>query len=366
MRRSLLVLAVLAASALPAGAAQAQAPSNIQPPVIAAGPSNLVLVGSTISEGGSQWTAPVTALSIQWLDCDRSGQNCMPIAGATSQSYLVAPSDLGHTLRAQETASNGPDSATAMSSPVTVAEFPQNTSPPVITGKPAVGAKLGVTTGTWAGDGTPLTFTYQWEMCEPLCNVPIAGATQSSYTVPSSDAGHGLAVLVTASSDGGALSEGVYANPVTIPYLTVTVLPSPFPGDIDSNPMIPQGQQDSITYLLAHGGFTTSVAVRTPGRLEITWTTSVKHRQQTLASGQTSYHTRGNHTFRLRLTKEGKSTLRAGKRLALTIHGWYVTRNPSNLQWTACFYHATESARKHLSFGSTCVATFARPPRLTL
>jgi hypothetical protein len=368
VRRIIVVSFVLvAASVVPATAAQAQAPVNLAPPTIVSSPPKVAVVGATVNDEGSQWTAPVTALAIQWLECDRQGQSCAPILYATSQSYTVQAGNIGHTLRVQETASNGPDSATATSTPVPVGEFPHNTSPPVITGKPIVGATLTVSTGTWSGDASPMTFTYQWELCVPLCDDPIPGATGDSYKVPSSDAGRGLAVLVTASSDGGELSSEAYSQPVTIPYPVVRVGPSPFSGYLGGNPMIPSGQQSSLAYLLAHDGYRAMVAVTTIGRLEITWTTKRDHKKVTLASGQASYHTRGNHTFRLKLTRRGKTLLRTSRHLAFSDTAWYVTRNRFNLQWGECRYRGTETAGHALKFGSlNCNLGGQRPPRLSL
>jgi hypothetical protein len=38
--------------------------------------------------------------SYHWEDCDTSGANCRPIAGATGASYTLQGSDVGHTVRA--------------------------------------------------------------------------------------------------------------------------------------------------------------------------------------------------------------------------------------------------------------------------
>jgi hypothetical protein len=60
--------------------------------------------GTAISVKAGSWTAPSGAGSVTytygWEDCDPSGANCTPIAGAESAEYKPAPADVGHTLRA--------------------------------------------------------------------------------------------------------------------------------------------------------------------------------------------------------------------------------------------------------------------------
>lgn len=69
---------------------------------------------------------------------------------------------------------------------------PQNLTAPTITGTVKTGSALTARPGEW--DTTGLRFTYQWQ----LDGQPIKGATQKKYVVKKKDAGHLLAVLVTA------------------------------------------------------------------------------------------------------------------------------------------------------------------------
>ncbi len=62
--------------------------------------------GQTLTEEHGSWTNEPSGFSYQWEDCNASGGECEPIEGATSQTYLLAPQDVGHTIRVQETASN--------------------------------------------------------------------------------------------------------------------------------------------------------------------------------------------------------------------------------------------------------------------
>jgi hypothetical protein len=78
-----------------------------------------------------------------------------------------------------------------------------------------VGQTLAVTTGSWSN--SPSSYSYQWEDCTTSSGQPpvtskcsaITGATQSSYTVASSDVGHSLEAVVKATNSVGSASTGL-------------------------------------------------------------------------------------------------------------------------------------------------------------
>jgi hypothetical protein len=108
-------------------------PANISPPTI----SGLPQAGQTLTTTTGTWSRAPTAFVYQWSRCDTSGVNCLPIGGATGQSYVVASADVGSRLLAAVTASNATGSATAMTTP----SAPVTSGPTVITlGKTSVGA----------------------------------------------------------------------------------------------------------------------------------------------------------------------------------------------------------------------------------
>jgi hypothetical protein len=81
---------------------------------------------------------------------------------------------------------------------------PKNTAPPTISGKAAVGELLKADNGTWSGT-TPLTFSYQWRICDQnggSCH-DIAGASGNEYTLKSADQGNTIRVQVTAKNNDG-------------------------------------------------------------------------------------------------------------------------------------------------------------------
>jgi hypothetical protein len=88
----------------------------ISPPTI----SGTAGVGQTLTEGHARWSPTPRGLAYQWEECDASGGSCHSIGGATHQTFAVASSDLGHTLRVQEIAFSwsGIDRATSAATAV--------------------------------------------------------------------------------------------------------------------------------------------------------------------------------------------------------------------------------------------------------
>jgi len=79
-------------------------PANVTAPTIAGSP----VVGQALTADPGTWD-PASGLTFgyQWQRCDVDGANCSPIAGATSQSYLLGADDLGNTVDVLVTASDG-------------------------------------------------------------------------------------------------------------------------------------------------------------------------------------------------------------------------------------------------------------------
>jgi Domain of unknown function (DUF4082) len=82
-------------------------------------------------------------------------------------------------------------------------------------GEAVVGQTLSVNAGSWSN--SPSSYSYKWEDCTTSSGQPpvtsqcsaIAGATQSSYTVVSSNVGHSLEAVVTATNSVGSASTGL-------------------------------------------------------------------------------------------------------------------------------------------------------------
>ena len=85
--------------------------------------------GQTLSVDTGSWDNSPTGYAYQWQRCDSSGNNCVDISGATSNSYDLVAADVGSTLRATVTATNntGPATATTAATGVVSAGAQQDT-----------------------------------------------------------------------------------------------------------------------------------------------------------------------------------------------------------------------------------------------
>lgn len=198
---SLFVLSGLALLAAPASAAPIGTPPSISPG--AASSTDSPQPGDTLIEVPAAWDGS-PGISIQWVDCDNTGNNCVPISGATGSSYKVAPSDKGFTIEVQETATDGTGTKTLSSGPTLVVGLPPTVvSPPTISGTAERGQELTAVNGAWSNN--PTSLSHQWLRCDDTGNscAAIIGATGQKYTLTSADVGNTVKVEETASNAGG-------------------------------------------------------------------------------------------------------------------------------------------------------------------
>jgi len=109
------------------------------PPVDSSPPSiaGTAAEGQTLTESHGVWSNSPIAYTYQWEDCDLSGQSCAAISGATGQAYTLTVTDVGHTIRVQELASNSGGAGQPATSDATAAVTPQLASPPPAPPEPA-------------------------------------------------------------------------------------------------------------------------------------------------------------------------------------------------------------------------------------
>ena len=89
------------------------------PPALIGAPpsiSGIAQQKQTLTEAHGTWSESPTSYRYQWEACDRSGTSCSEIAGATGQTYHLTKSDVGHTIRVQETASDAAGTSNPASS----------------------------------------------------------------------------------------------------------------------------------------------------------------------------------------------------------------------------------------------------------
>jgi hypothetical protein len=209
-------------------------PVNSSPPTITGSP----VLGQTLTDVNGVWSNHPNAFTYRWEDCDLSGGACVPITGvadATQQSYVVQPSDVGHTIEVSETAANdgGPGKAASSVPTAPVAPpVPVNSSPPTITGSAVVGQTLTDVNGTWSN--SPNAFAYQWEDCDSsgASCVAIAGATNQTYVVGTTDVGQTIRVLESASNAGGAGVPVQSAQTTAVPTQPPAPSPAPQPAAV--------------------------------------------------------------------------------------------------------------------------------------
>jgi hypothetical protein len=177
---------------------QPPAPTPTAPPTVSgSGQEGERLTGTQ----GSWANGRTLSYTFNWYRCDASGAHCKSIHGATKSTYVEVAKDVGQTLGFAVRATDGGGTTTAYASlvgPIAPAGAALvATEPPAITGTASPGQLLQLSTGTWSQP--PASFAYQWLRCNSngrLC-VPIAGATGSTYTVTSEDAGNALVASVT-------------------------------------------------------------------------------------------------------------------------------------------------------------------------
>jgi uncharacterized protein YukE len=214
-RLSLLGLAIAAAilTAAP-GVAAASGPINTALPVV----GGTLRDGSSVNVSNGKWQSPTTpTYTQQWMRCDTTGSECSNIAGATFHSYRLGHADVGHTMRAVVTATNGEGSASATSgqSKIVAMAPPVKAKPPVISGLPEDGQLLSSSTGTWKGT-PPFTYEYQWQTCARVSLVlvctSIPGATDSTYRATTPQIGKQLRVVVRVTNPLGSASNHSFAT----------------------------------------------------------------------------------------------------------------------------------------------------------
>jgi DNA-binding beta-propeller fold protein YncE len=77
--------------------------------------SGTAAVGVRMSVSNGAWSNSPVVYAYQWEDCNYEGKACTPIPGASNANYTPASSDVGHTLIAHVTATNGGGSVVASS-----------------------------------------------------------------------------------------------------------------------------------------------------------------------------------------------------------------------------------------------------------
>jgi hypothetical protein len=179
-------------------------PVNTVIPTISGSP----ILGQRLNATSGTWLGAGILYSYLWKRCDATGNVCVTIDLAVNSIYTVVSVDGGHALRVVVTATNLGGSASALSlatGTVGTLEL-ANTVIPSIGGSLTIGGKLTASPGTWTGSGV-IAYTYQWKRCDVdggNCRA-LTGATSSTYTLTSDDAGQAIELTVTGTNSFGVL-----------------------------------------------------------------------------------------------------------------------------------------------------------------
>jgi hypothetical protein len=163
--------------------------------------------GKVLTAAPGTWAAyPAPTYTYQWNRCDQNAQNCSVIAGQTGAAYTLQRADVGNTVTAQVTASNGVGSAGTATSAATARIWgpPLNTSLPTVSGTDVQGSVLTATPGTWTGYPS-FGFTYTWQRCPASgegCTM-LTTAHATTYTLTAADVGYSMRIYIQAQGAGG-------------------------------------------------------------------------------------------------------------------------------------------------------------------
>jgi hypothetical protein len=96
----------------PTNVVQSAIPVNTSAPTI----TGTLVVGNRLTANRGQWVGntPIT-YAFKWLRCDAQGANCVEIATANDNTYVLVQADVGRTMRVRVTARNDAGSRTARS-----------------------------------------------------------------------------------------------------------------------------------------------------------------------------------------------------------------------------------------------------------
>ena len=196
---------------------------------LTSGAWNTVTIASTSVSSGNKYWVTLLGRSGTLYFRDVSSGTCRSAKSAqTSLSALPSQWNTGRTFAtcpASAYVGGTPESSLSSTSGSPSLLGPSNTAPPTVTGTTTTGQTLTTTNGSWTN--LPTSYAYAWQDCDSSgnnCNT-ISGATSSSHTLASGDAGHTIRSVVTASNVLGSATAASDPTSVVVPPVPSNTVP---------------------------------------------------------------------------------------------------------------------------------------------
>ncbi|HTY97747.1 MAG TPA: hypothetical protein VMB91_11950, partial [Solirubrobacteraceae bacterium] len=223
---------------IPTPPAPVEEPAPTPPPADTALPAiaGTATEGQELGASSGSWSGSPTAYGYQWQDCNSSGERCSEITGASSSSYRLTASDVGHTIRVVVTASNAGGSTSASSAASAVVSAAESSG--LLVGSSAVQSS----TDTSAG----------------------GSAEAFEYTSSTGGTVHSLSLYVAAGNTAPAIVVGLYGGTSGEPstLLASGVIVSPSVGAWNAVEVTPVSVHSGSVYWLAALAPTGTLALR--------------------------------------------------------------------------------------------------------
>jgi hypothetical protein len=198
------------------------------------------VTGQPVLFNGSSSSCPDGPCTYEWSDdggTTRPIPPLWPLGGGQTLSFTFSEAGTKY-VRLVVTDASGQtatieQNVVVAAAPPPLVLAPVNTAIPAVSGSAVEGETLSATAGSWTG--SPTAYGYQWRRCNASghgCS-NISGATTSHYALATSDVGHTMSVMVTATNAGGSSSMG---SPVTA---LVAAVPPPPPPSAPTNTVPP-------------------------------------------------------------------------------------------------------------------------------
>jgi hypothetical protein len=315
---------------------------------------------SGLPRNGINIAATITATELK-AALSQIQTTCAPSPlSSDPRDYQLIGVEQGHEIAGLSFRSGGTEKDLRLFTTYSLSNAATNSSSPYIAGTLAVNSPTSANPGSWSANVT--TYAYQWNRCDKKganCTA-IPGATRSTYTPGTADAGYPLTVTVAAGSPVSGTTDLAWSAPATSsPSAPVARTPNkrgaaafraaaPLAGAPSPGPTADQLRAMLIRQLAPVPPHATSAAIRSageykaeftalvPGTVTISWYAG-PNRSQVVAAGRRAIGRAGKGALAITLGNDGRRLLDQGKNLALTAEGVFTPRGGTPIAATTHF-----------------------------